>query len=261
MGRHKKYIMKFIERELRGKVVLLKLNRSVTNSINLKLIHDLSGHVKMVKDDKDIAGVVLTSTNDKFFSIGFDIPELIELNEKDFREFYHAFNQLCIDLYTFPKTAAAAITGHAVAGGCILTLCCDYRFIAEGKKLMGLNEIKLGVPLPYPADRILRQIVDDRAARRILDTGDFFPPEETVAMGLVDEVLPLEQVVKKAVETVEAIQSCSLDAFTVIKCNRIEKVEAEIQANLAVKEKIFIEMWYNDETRKKLKAALEKFTK
>lgn len=251
--------MELIERELRGEVALLKLNRSVTNSINLELINDLSGRVKMAKDDKEIAGVVLSSANDKFFSIGFDIPALIELDKTNFREFYLAFNRLCNDLYIFPKPLIAAITGHAVAGGCILTLCCDYRFIAEGKKLMGLNEIKLGVPLPYPADRILRQIVDDRAARRILDTGDFFPPEETLAMGLVDEVIPLEQVVKKAVEKVVAIQSCSLDAFTVIKRNRIEKVEAEIHANLAVKEKIFIEMWYNDETRKKLKAALEKF--
>lgn len=251
--------MKFIEKELRSKVVLLKLNRSVTNPINLALINDLSGYIKTAKMDKEIAGIVLTSANDKFFSIGFDIPELMELNEKDFREFYLAFNQLCIDLYTFPKPLAAAIIGHAVAGGCILTLCCDYRFIAGGKKLMGLNEIKLGVSLPYPADRILRQIVDDRTARKVLDTGDFYPPEETLAMGLVDEVMPLEQVVNRAVEKVEDIQSRSLDAFTMIKRNRIEKVVADIQASLTVKEKIFIEMWYNDETRKKLKAALEKF--
>jgi enoyl-CoA hydratase/carnithine racemase len=251
--------MKFIEKELRERVAVLKLNRGVTNAINLGLIYEVSEQIKMVKDDKESAGIVLTSAGNKFFSIGFDIPELIELNEKDFTEFYHSFNQLCMNLYTFPKPLIAAIAGHAVAGGCILTLCCDYRFIAEGKKLMGLNEIKLGVPLPYPADRMLRQIVDDRAARRILDTGDFFPPEETLAMGLVDEVIPLEQVVKKAVEKVKSIQEYSLDAFTVIKRNRSEGVKAEIRASLSAKEKIFIEMWYSDETRKKLKEALEKF--
>jgi enoyl-CoA hydratase/carnithine racemase len=253
--------MNFVERKLRGKVVLLKLNRSVTNPINLALINDLSRQIKTAEMSKEIVGIVLTSANDKFFSIGFDIPELIELSEKDFREFYLSFNKLCIDLYSFPKPLIAAITGHAVAGGCIITLCCDYRFIARGKKLMGLNEIKLGVPLPYPADRILRQIVDDRAARRILDTGDFFPPEETLAMGLVDEVMPLEQVVKKAIGKVESIQSSSLDAFKLIKRNRTEKVEAEIRSSLTAKEDIFVEMWYTDETRRKLKAALEKFSK
>ena len=251
--------MKFIEKELHGKVVILKLNRSVTNPINLELINHLSGQVKMAKDDKDIVGIVLTSANSKFFSIGFDIPELINSTRAEFKEFYHYFNLLCIDLYTFPKPIIAAITGHAVAGGCILTLCCDYRFIGEGKKLMGLNEIKLGVPVPYPADCILRQIVDDRAARIILDTGDFFPPEETLKMGLVDEVMPQEHLVNKAVERVESIQSLSLDAYCIIKRNRTEAVESQIRTSLAEKEKIFIEMWYSAETRKKLKAALEKF--
>lgn len=251
--------MTYIERELRQKAALLKLNRSVTNPINLELINDLSGHIKTSIDDKGVAGVVLTSTNEKFFSIGFDIPELIDLSEEKFREFYSAFNRLCLQMYTFPKPLIAAITGHAVAGGCILTLCCDYRFIAEGKKLMGLNEIKLGVPLPYPADRVLRQIVDDHAARRILDTGDFFPPEETLAMGLVDDVMPLDEVVERAIKKAKLIEEHSLNAFAVIKHNRTEKVEAEIRANLAAKEKIFIEMWYSPETREKLKAALEKF--
>ncbi|KPK73871.1 hypothetical protein AMJ87_00010 [candidate division WOR_3 bacterium SM23_60] len=230
--------MKFIERELRKKVAILKLNRSVTNPINLELINQLSGQIKMAKDDKDIAGIVFTSANSKFFSIGFDIPELINSTRAEFKEFYHYFNQLCIDLFT---------------------LCCDYRFIGEGKKLMGLNEIKLGVPVPYPADCILRQIVDDRAARIILDTGDFFPPEETLKMGLVDEVMPQEHLVNKAVERVESIQSLSLDAYCIIKRNRTEAVESQIRTSLAEKEKIFIEMWYSAETRKKLKAALEKF--
>lgn len=251
--------MSYVERELRERAAVLKLNRSVTNAINLDLINDLSGHIDTCTADKSIAGVVLTSANDKFFSIGFDIPGLSDLKTKEFKEFYTAFNRLCIQMYTFPKPLVAAITGHAVAGGCILTLCCDYRFIAEGKKLMGLNEIKLGVPLPYPADRILRQLVDDCSARKILDTGDFFPPEETLSMGLVDAVVSLEEVVDKAVEKVKSVVSHSLDAFAVIKRNRTEMIEAEIKESLNTKEEKFIEMWYSPETRKKLKEALEKF--
>ena len=124
---------------------------------------------------------------------------------------------------------------------------------------MGLNEIKLGVPLPYPADRILRQLVDDRAARRILDTGDFFPPEDTLPMGLVDEVVPLETVIDRSVERVLAIGTSSLDAFRSIKCNRTEPVVAQIQERLAKREELFIEMWYRSETREKLEEACRKF--
>jgi len=251
--------MKFIDVVIRENVAIIKLSREVTNAINLKLIQELSDYLRTAKDDTNISGLVLTSANEKFFSIGFDIPALINLEKKDFREFYQAFNKLCVDLYTFPKPIVAAITGHAVAGGCILTICCDYRFIAEGKKLMGLNEIKLGVPLPYPVDCILRQIVDDRNVRRILYTGDFFPPEETIRMGLVDGVMPLEQVLPASTEKVRSIAILSLDAFGIIKQNRTEKVEAQIRAGLVEKEKTFVDLWYACETREKLKAALEKF--
>ncbi len=251
--------MKHIEFATSGHVAIVKLSRQITNAINLELIDEISDCVNAAKDDTKLSGLVLTSANEKFFSIGFDIPGLIKLEESDFREFYQAFNRVCIELYTFPKPVIAAITGHAVAGGCILTICCDYRFIAEGKKLMGLNEIKLGVPLPYPADRILRQIVDDRSARRILDTGDFFPPEETLSMGLVDDVMPLDKVMPASIDKVKSIASLSLDAFRMIKQNRTEKVASQILAGLVEKEKTFIDLWYTRETREKLRAALDKF--
>lgn len=253
--------MKFIDVECREGTDIIRLTRGVTNAINLELIKELSGCLASIKEDTSISGIVLTSANNKFFSIGFDIPGLIKLKTSEFKEFYQSFNQLCIALYTFPKPTVTAITGHAVAGGCILTICCDYRYIADGRKLMGLNEIKLGVPLPYPADRILRQIIDDRAVRQILDTGDFFPPEDTIKMGMVDEVLPIDKVVAKSIEKVKSITTLSLDAYNMIKRNRTEKVEAQIRGSLLEKEKVFIEMWYTEETRRKLEAALEKFSK
>lgn len=251
--------MKNIEVVSIDNIAIVKLSRATTNAINLELIREISEYLKVAENDKKTFGLVLTSANEKFFSIGFDIPGLINLEEDDFMNFYQSFNRLCVDIYTFPKPVVAAITGHAVAGGCILAICCDYRYISEGKKLMGLNEIKLGVPLPYPADRMLRQIVDDRSARRILDSGDFFPPEETLKMGLVDGIVPLEEVLPTSIDRVKLIISHSLEAFRVIKQNRIEKVAAQIQAELTEKEKIFVDLWYTHETREKLKAALERF--
>lgn len=154
--------MKLIRREYRDRVAILKLNRGIINALNLQLVNQLAENLQKVRDDSDVHSLVLCSSNEKFFSIGFDIPELFKLTRKDFRVFYQAFNRVCMDLYTLPKPTIAAITGHAIAGGCILALCCDYRFIAEGRKLMGLNEIKLGIPVPYPGDCILRHVAGTR---------------------------------------------------------------------------------------------------
>lgn len=251
--------MKFIRMEYCDNTAILKLKRGVTNALNLQLINQLGESLREVTDDSDVLGLVVASSNDKFFSIGFDIPELLQLARKDFTVFYQAFNRVCIDLFTLPKPTVAAITGHAIAGGCILALCCDHRFIAEGRKLMGLNEIKLGVPVPYPGDCILRHTVGVRNAREVSGTGDFYRPEESLRLGMVDKVLSIEQVLPKSIEKAGSLGTLPHEAFGAIKRNRVEMVEALIVANLAEKEQFFIDCWYSDEARKRLKEAIKKF--
>jgi 3,2-trans-enoyl-CoA isomerase len=217
-----------IEKELFGETEILKFNRGVTNAINLEFVNELGDHLKRANQDDGVQGLVLASSNDKFFSIGLDIPELYELERADFAFFYRAFNRLCIDLYTLGKPTVAAITGHAIAGGCILALCSDYRFIAEGKKLMGLNERKLGVPVPYPADCILQQIAGMRNGQEIMSTGEFYQPEGLLQYGMVDRVLPLEQVVQESVLHAQSLATELGTSFEVNKRKRVEGVKERI---------------------------------
>jgi enoyl-CoA hydratase/carnithine racemase len=239
--------------------MVAKLNRGVINALNLELINQLAEVLQRAKNNDNVRAFVLAGSNNKFFSIGFDIPELYELTEGDFMFFYQRFNRLCLDLYTLPKTTTAAITGHATAGGCILALCCDYRFIAGGKKLMGLNEIKLGVPVPYLADRVLHSIVGTRNARDIMESGDFYRPEQSLQMGLVDNVLPLEHVLTDSIAKAAAMASLPQKAFEVIKLNRVEPITAQVLLHQKEKERLFNACWYSDYARNQLKEAIEKF--
>jgi enoyl-CoA hydratase/carnithine racemase len=212
-----------------------------------------------MREDPDVHAVVLSTHNEKFFSIGFDIPELLGLTRKDFASFYRSFNQLCIDLYTFPKPTVAGIKGHAVAGGCILTICCDYRIIAEGRKLMGLNEIKLGVPIPYPAHLIVRELVGSRNARDLFDTGDFFEAERLLEIGLVDEVVSLDQVLPRSTEKARSLGESPRSASEMMKRNRVESVKSGILEQLADREEFFIECWHSEPVRERLREAMRKF--
>jgi len=251
--------VKVIHAEYHDKVAILKLNRGITNALNLRLVNQLAQNLQKVRDNSDVHGLVLGSSNEKFFSIGFDIPELFELARTDFRVFYQAFNRVCMDLCMLPKPTIAAITGHAIAGGCILALCCDYRFIAEGRKLMGLNEVKLGVPVPYPGDCVLRHLVGTRNAREIMGRGELYHPEESLQLGMVDQVLPLEQVLPKSIEKAKLLSAQPQKALGMIKRNRVEVIKAQVQEHLAQKEQIFINCWYSDEARELLNEALKKF--
>lgn len=240
-------------------IAIVRLDRGVTNALNLDLVAELAEAVRTVRLDPALLGLVLASSNDKFLSIGFDIPNLLPLSPRDFTFFYRAYTQLCLDLFTLPKPTAAAITGHAIAGGCILVLCCDYRFVAEGRKLMGLNEVKLGVPVPYVPDCILRALVGYRNARDIMGTGDFYPPEEALRLGLVDEILPPQEVLPKCIDKLAGLGAMPGEAGSLIKRNRVESVEAEIRAGLEDRERSFVQCWYSEEARERLKEAAAKF--
>jgi len=251
--------MEMIHVEYQDQVAVAKFNRPVTNALNLQLVNELAEMLQGIKHDPNVHSLVLGSTNDKFFCIGFDIPHLFGFTREDFAFFFHTFNRMCLDLYTLPKPTVAAITGHATAGGCILALCCDYRFMAEGHKLMGLNEIKLGVPVPYLADCILRHLVGIRHARDVMEAGEFYLPERLLHKGMVDQVLPLEQVLPQSIEQASALGALPQAAFALIKRNRIETVEAQVLARLEERERSFIERWYSDEARERLKEAMRKF--
>jgi enoyl-CoA hydratase/carnithine racemase len=245
--------------EKHDKVAVLRLNNGVTNPIDLNFVNLISETLLDIKKDSNVNGLVLSSWNNKFFSIGFNIPELFNLEREEFRTFYRAFNKLSMDLFTFPKPTIAAITGHAIAGGCVLAICCDHRFIANGRKLMGLNEVKLGVPVPYPAYIMLEQLVGFRNAYKISSTGDFFEPRKALELGLVDNVLPIEEVLKAALEKVGSLGAMPKDAFEVIKQNSVEDVANKIIEHQDEMERKFIDCWYSDGTRKLLKETMKKF--
>ena len=249
----------FVSIEHQNQIAILKLNREITNAINGDLILALDSALKSQTADPDVLGMVLTSSNRKFFSIGLDIPNLFALGEEDFRSFYQSYNQMCLGMLTTPKPLVAGIAGHAIAGGCILGLCCDYRFISEGHKLIGLNEIKLGVPVPYVADCILRKLIGHRLARDVMDSGGFLEPEEAYRLGMVDRILPVEEVVSQSVEKARELSSDSLEAFTLIKSSRVHALKREITAQLAEREEAFIKCWYSDDARVRLKEAISKY--
>jgi enoyl-CoA hydratase/carnithine racemase len=251
--------MELTKVEIQDGIAVLGLNNGVTNALNLDFLNAISKNLQEFRTDASINGIVITSSNKKFFSIGFDIPKLFESTTEQVIEFYRTFNRLCLNIYTFPKPVIAGIIGHAIAGGCILAICCDYRSIAEGKKLMGLNEIKLGLPVPYPADCILTQLVGPQTAREMVYTGEFYPSEELIQLGLVDQVLPLKEVLLKSIEKAKSLGALPHEAFSIIKRNRVELIEAQIQSKLAEKEQIFIKRWQAEDTRVLLKEAIKKF--
>jgi enoyl-CoA hydratase/carnithine racemase len=251
--------MKWVEESTEKGVQILKLNRGVTNPLNGEVVEELGSHIRKVRDNKGITALVITSANEKFFSLGFDIPDLYPKEPRGFGAFFTSFNQLCLDLYILPKPTVAALSGHAIAGGFILASCCDYRFMSQGKKFCALNEINLGVPVPYLSDLILRQLVGDRKATEMLYSGKMIPAEEALRMGIVDALFPPERLLAESLAKAGELGDLPAEAFGAIKANRTGEVAEKIRSRLDEDIRLFLKFWYNEEARGRLKEAMKKF--
>jgi 3,2-trans-enoyl-CoA isomerase len=130
---------------------------------------------------------------------GLDLPELLALSPAALRQMWQEFFGLLRDLAASPIPVVAALTGHSPAGGTVLALFADYRIMAEGAYKLGLNEVQVGLPVPEVLMRGLAYVVGARQAARLGVGGLLLDPGQALAVGLVDELAPLDAVVPRAV--------------------------------------------------------------
>ena len=248
--------MKKVILEAHGAVAVLQLNNGVTNAISPELIDDLTDEVKRIKSE--FMGMVLAG-GDKFFCIGLDLPGLLHLGRSEMVEFYLKFTQVVLDLYTLPMPTACALDGHATAGGAILALSSDFRFASSGRKFIGLNEVKIGLPVPYLADLILRQVVGDRCATEMMFKGEFVEPESAQKIGLVDAVFSPEDLEEKAVAKIAELAALPPHGLTVIKNNRVEALRSRYDDMRSAEADLFLGCWFKPSVQELLKEAAKKF--
>ncbi len=242
-----------------GPVATMYLDKAPTNPLDNMMVNELSQSLSTLEKEEGVTSVILTSSNDKIFSFGFNLPELIELDRPDFEAFFENFNKLCIQLYTFPKPLLASVNGYAIAGGCILALCCDYRLVASGKNLMGLNEVKLGVPVPWTATVILRELLGKRLTEQMLLSGRLYSPSQLLQNGIADELCNPEDLKEISVERAIEFGSCLNAAYRDMKRELRQKVVNSIMDGVREHDKRFIDLWYSEEAQELLKEAAKKF--
>lgn len=248
--------MSLVELSTHNELVVLRLNDGVTNPISFGMLDDLGACIAEVR--KAYRGLVLAG-GPKFFSIGLDLPNLLELDREGFSRFVEQFQKVLWDLFSLPLPTASAIEGHAVAGGTILALMTDYRYLARGKSVMGLNEVKLGLSVPYLAELMLRRLLPDNLAKEMLYTGEFVRPEQAAQIGLVDELCGQMTCEQIALAKLEALVQLPAAALAALKHNRLESISIQYQANQARETKRFIDLWFTPQAQGLLKEATKTF--
>lgn len=196
------------------------------------------------------------------FSAGLDLPTLLEFERSRLERFLLDFDRVFTRLALCPRPTLAIVNGHAVAGGAILLLACDHRIGAatvpgtDKAYRIGLRESAIGLPLPRIAAALVRIAIGrGSAARQILFTGDLFPPEAAAELGLLDEVVPAEQLTPSAERAAKRFTQSTGRALAALK----RETTGEIAAcrDIAPDHTEFLDAWFSRETQRRLRAVVE----
>ncbi|MGY3052689.1 3,2-trans-enoyl-CoA isomerase [Pedobacter sp. UYEF25] len=180
--------MEFIQVNVKNHIATITLSRGKASALNHAMIVELDDMFKNIANDNSIAGVILTG-NAPFFSAGLDLVELYEYNEEQVKNFWVIFLQFATNLVSFKKPLIAAISGHAPAGGCVMALAADYRIMADGPFVIGLNEVPVGIIVPNNIFKLYAFWLGNAQAARSLLQGALYNPPEALAIGLIDELV------------------------------------------------------------------------
>ena len=132
--------------------------------------------------------VLLTGTGDSF-SAGLNLKEVASLDRAGMEAFLRLLERMVAALFSYPGPTVALVNGHAIAGGCVLTLCCDHRVaVPSPSSRIGLNELALGLRFPPGVMSVVRHRVPRQHVERVILGAGLFDPPTALALGLLDEL-------------------------------------------------------------------------
>ena len=243
--------MALVEVAREGAVARVEMRRGKVNALNVELAGELNRVFGELEEDPEVRSVILTG-NGRFFSFGFDIPEFLGYSREAFLDYLTRFTDLYTFLFAFSKPLMAALNGHAVGGGCMLALACDYRIMASGNAKIALNEIKFGSSVFAGSVEMLKFWVGSRNARDVLYSGRLYPAEEAAAIGLVDWVVEPDTVEASAMEMARDLAGKDPAAFASMKrMLRRDTLERMIRLERPSLFE-FVDIWYSESTWKQL---------
>ena len=241
----------------------LRLDRPPVNALDpatVEALHEALAQACARAADARVGALVL-SGRPGMFSAGLDVPALLALDRAGMLRFWARFFGLMRVLAESPLPIAAAFTGHSPAGGTVLGIFCDARFAAAGDYRIGLNEVQVGLCVPPVVLAAFERVVGPRQAAFHAIQGTLMSPAAAHAIGLVDEVLPMEEVVPRAIAWAGALAALPPQAVARTRAfvrqpliDAVRDLEAPTNAQM-------LEVWFGAEAQGALRAMMERLKK
>jgi len=184
--------------EQKNNIAIIKINRpDKLNALNHKVLDELYSALKHCGEVESIWGIILTGSGEKAFVAGADIAEINKLDSKSGKEFALHGQSIFNYIEQFPKPVVCAVNGFALGGGCELAMACHIRIASENAKF-GQPEVNLGIIPGYGGTQRLTRLIGKGRSMYMILTGEMIDANTAYQFGLVNKVVPLNELLNEA---------------------------------------------------------------
>jgi enoyl-CoA hydratase/carnithine racemase len=238
-------VAEFVRLEVADGVGTLRLDRPKMNALNVQVqeeIRELAGEAALRDDVK----AVVVWGGERVFAAGADIKEMADMSYKDMVKRSTGLTTAFSAVARIPKPVVAAVNGYALGGGCELALCADVRFAAENA-VLGQPETQLGIIPGAGGTQRLTRLVGPSKAKDIIFTGRFVKADEALAIGLVDRVVPAEEVYAAALEWAGQFAAGASLALRAAKESIDRGLEVDLETGLEIERQQFAALFATED--------------
>lgn len=192
--------------EVRDKIAFITINRpQAMNALNMDVLNELYEAFSKVEADDEIRAAIVTGEG-KAFVAGADIAQMNSMNAIEGRDMMIAGHKVMNYMESIEKPIIAAVNGFALGGGCELSMACDIR-IASEKAKFGQPEVNLGIIPGFGGTQRLPRLVGKSMGKYLIMTAEMISAEEALRIGLVEKVVPHEELMEAAEKIAKTIMS------------------------------------------------------
>ena len=191
-----------------GPIKCIHLGASGLNLLTLKFQQQLVNEL-----DYSSCKAVIFLGNNKIFSAGLSLIDLSDANEREVSQIFRSFVNLLNCIRDFPGPIFSIVSGHAIAGGCLLALACDYRYGVFGFHRMGLNEMALSLDLPKSVFSILATTINPNYLFEVASQCKLYFPWQAFDRGLINEYVNNPLIGKKKSSEIALLKAIKLANF------------------------------------------------
>lgn len=186
-----------LELTYNGKIAVIHLARPPMNPLNRRMFQELYQVLEHLEQQDEVGAIIITGKGERAFAAGADISEMKELDYNGMTVMNQLSRKAFRKVETIGKPVIAALNGLALGGGCELALCCDFRICADNAKI-ALPEINLAIIPGGGGTQRLQRLIGQAKAKELLYFGDMMNGEDALACGLVNKVVPFEELMDAA---------------------------------------------------------------